>query len=78
MTSSQPGSGTNANVYLILHGRDSHSDKIWLDNGQRTFLSGQTDRFEVNTSRSFSPLEAVTVGHDNSGPSPGWFLNEVL
>lgn len=77
LTGRRPGAGTNANVYIILHDHNSHSDKIWLDNSRRSFLSGQRDTFEVKTGRLFSTLEAVTVGHDNSGPSPGWFLEQV-
>lgn len=76
-TGTCPGAGTNANVYIILHGRDSHTGKIWLDNGRRTFLPGQCDEFDVTASDRVSPIETLTVGHDNSGPGPGWFLEKV-
>ena len=76
-TGSCPGAGTNANVYMILHGRDNHTEKMWLDNGQRTFLPGQKDEFDVTTTVRVSSLESLTVGHDNSGISPGWFLDKV-
>ena len=77
LTGTCPGAGTNANVYIILHGRDNHSGKIWLDNGRRTFLPGQQDEFDIATNVRVFPLEMVTVGHDNSGPGPGWFLDKV-
>lgn len=77
LTGTRPGAGTNANVYMILHGRDKHTGKIWLDNGQRSFLPGQNDEFEITTSVQVSPLESVTIGHDNSSPGPGWFLDKV-
>ena len=76
-TGTCPGAGTNANVYVILHGRDNHTGKIWLDNGRRTLLPGQCDEFDVTASDKVSPLETLTVGHDNSGLGPGWFLDKV-
>lgn len=78
-TGDQPGAGTSANPYLILCGRDGvHSSKLILDNGRRSLSPGNTDNFRVKCSdRLLSPLETVIVGHDNSGPSPEWFLREV-
>ena len=62
----------------MLHGRDKHSEKVWLDNRQRSFLPGQKDEFDVRVSVRVSSLESITTGHDNSGVSPGWFLDKVL
>ena len=76
-TGERRGGGTSANVYLILCGRDGNSGKLKLENEHRTFLPGQTDRFEVESSRLVSPLESVVIGHDNANTSPGWFLAEV-
>ena len=78
-TGDQPGAGTSANPYIILCGRDgTHSSKLFLDNGNRSPRTGKMDTFRVKYGvRILSPLETVTVGHDNSGPSPGWFLREV-
>lgn len=78
-TGDQPGAGTSANPYVILCGKGgTHSDRLVLDNGNRSLCAGQIDHFRVKYSgRLYSPLESVTVGHDNSGPSPGWLLREV-
>ena len=78
LTGTCPGASTNANVYIVLHGLNNDTGKIWLDNGRRTFLLGQNDEFDVSSSVMVSPLEMVTVGHDNSGPGPGWFLDKVI
>ena len=77
VTSRRAGAGTSAGVYVVMCGRDEATDKLWLDNGRRSLLAGQTDMFEVRTQTLVSPVESLTTGHDNSGPSPGWFLEEV-
>lgn len=79
-TGDRPGSGTNANVYVTLHGEgvEGDSGRLWLEGGGRTLRPGQTDRFSVTSSVLLSPVEALTVGHDNSGVCPGWFLEKVV
>ena len=77
-TGNCPGAGTNTNVYITLHdGEGGDSGRIWLDNSQRSFLPGHTDTFEVISPQLLSPVEMVTVGHDNTGIGPGWFLEKV-
>ena len=76
-TGDRPGAATNANVYVVLHGREGESGKVWVESGRRSLLAGQTDKFEVHSPQLVSPLEQVTVGHDNSGVGPGWFLEQV-
>ena len=76
-TGDRLGAATNANVYVVLHGRGGESGKVWLESGQRSLLAGRTDTFEVRSPQLVSPLEQVIVGHDNSGVGPGWFLEKV-
>jgi len=76
-TGDRPGAATNANVYVVLHGRDGESGKVWLESGQRSLLAGHMDTFAVRSPRLVSPLEQVIVGHDNTGVGPGWFLEKV-
>lgn len=78
-TGDRPGGGTSAGVHVTLCGgpQSSHSGKLWLDNGQRAFLPGQSDVFVLTSPALVSPLESLTIGHDSTGPSPGWFLEEV-
>ncbi len=80
ITGSRPGAGTNANVYVTLHGEGGRGDSgtLWLDGGGRTLRPGQTDSFSVTSPTLVSPLEMVTVGHDNSGVCPGWFLEGLV
>ncbi len=78
-TGDRPGGGTSAGVHMTLCGgpQSGYSSKLWLDNGQRAFLPGQSDVFVVTSPTLVSPLESLTIGHDSTGPSPGWFLEEV-
>lgn len=78
VTGDRPGAGTSAGVYVLLCGKDGDcGEQLWLDNGHRTLLPGNIDSFDVRTPRLVSPVDSLTIGHDNSGPSPGWFLEEV-
>ena len=79
LTGDRPGAGTSAGAYVVLCGgkQAGNSGKVWLDNGQKALLPGQRDAFVVSSSELVSPLESLTIGHDNTGPSPGWFLEEV-
>lgn len=54
---------------------EENSGKIWLDNGK--FDRGRTDIFNVEVAKTLSPLSKVEIGHDNSGPGPGWYLDRV-
>ena len=76
-TGNRPGAGTNANVYVVVHGGGGDSGRVWLESGQRTLLPGHTDTFEIRSPALVSPAEGLTVGHDNSGIGPGWFLEKV-
>ena len=74
------GGGTNAKVYVILHGGKEgavNSGKLWVQNGQNNFERGKTDLFEVECGVELSPFHHVSVGHDNSGVAPGWFCEKV-
>ena len=77
-TGRRPGAGTSANVHIVLCDKDGRdSGKLQLENQHRTLAPGQTDCFEVTTSKLLSPVESVSIGQDNTGASPGWFLEEV-
>lgn len=68
--------GTSARVYIILHGGEKGAEtsgKIWLEKGK--FDRGMTDIFNVNVLRMLSPVSCVDIGHDDSGPASGWFLD---
>ena len=75
------GSGTDANVFVILFGGkdgETNSGKLFLeDDSKNNFERGKTDIFCVECTEQFSPLHHLRIGHDNSGPSSGWYLEKV-
>ena len=78
VTSDQANAATSARVYVIMYGGkngEENSGKIWLENGK--FSRGRTDIFNVEVAKSLSPLSKVEVGHDDSGPGPGWHMEKV-
>ena len=77
-TGNRPGAATTANVYVILHGCHGDSGRLWLSGSSGSFASGAVDQFTVTSGvGGVGGVESVWVGHDNSGPSPGWFLKQV-
>ncbi|XP_043937953.1 lipoxygenase homology domain-containing protein 1 isoform X2 [Protopterus annectens] len=72
------GAGTNSKVHIILHGSKGlkNSGKIFLEKGE--FERGRTDTFNLEIAALLSPLSRVTIGHDNSGVSSGWFCDKVI
>ncbi|XP_074659812.1 lipoxygenase homology domain-containing protein 1-like [Tubulanus polymorphus] len=78
-TGDKPLAGTSAQVFIIMYGGKSGeetSGKIWLDTGK--FERGKTDIFNVEVAKVLSPLSRIDMGHDNSGPGAGWFLESVV
>ncbi|KAL3141352.1 hypothetical protein ABBQ32_004935 [Trebouxia sp. C0010 RCD-2024] len=83
-TGSCKAAGTSAHVLLELFGGEgvtpgAGSGVHCLEQGpyQPTpFGPGQTDVFEIRCEQLDEPV-MVRVTHDNSGPSPAWFLEEV-
>ena len=74
------GSGTTANVGLIIYGEDLCSGKIILNdsNAKKTFFArASVNTFTVSLPRSLGPIYKIKVWHDNTGNSPGWFLLDV-
>ncbi len=77
-TGDKANAETSAKVFVILYGGkngEETSGKIWLPKGR--FLKGRTDIFNVEVGQMLSPLSRIDIGHDNSGPGPGWYLDKV-
>lgn len=72
-TASDQYSGTDANVWIKIHGKNGVTG-MGLDNpGKDDFEAGSTDEFSVEGA-DVGPIEAVSVKRDNSGSHPGWKL----
>lgn len=68
--------GTNANVYITLYGKHGVSKKKQLKSKKVCFQRNQSDTFRFKTD-CIDPLVKVCIEHDNTGFSPGWFLERV-
>ncbi|XP_032223635.2 lipoxygenase homology domain-containing protein 1 isoform X2 [Nematostella vectensis] len=76
-TGSQPDAGTSANVFFQLHGDKESTEEILLkDENANLFARSGMDKFKVET-RDVGKIESLRVGHDNAGPSPEWYLEQV-
>ena len=75
------GASTSAKVFVIFYGGENGeltSGKLWILNGKSdNFERGRTDIFTVECAEELSPLHHITVGHNNTGPGAGWFLEKV-
>ncbi|KAM9810394.1 lipoxygenase homology domain-containing protein 1-like [Neosynchiropus ocellatus] len=71
--------GTDANVYAILFGGKDDTGIVNLKackNYKNKFEQGMINEFTVEAV-DLGDLEKLRIGHDNSGGSPGWFLDWV-
>ena len=76
-------SGTTAKVAVEIYGSEGSSGIVQLnldEPGVDNFLftRGNTDVFVLNLSQPLGSIQAVRIGHDNSGESPSWFLEEIV
>ena len=75
VTSDVRGASTDSKVYLILHGADEDSKKLWVEGH---FERAKTVVAQLHTDQMLSPLDELTVGIDYSGDRPEWHLDRVI
>ena len=80
-TSKKQFAGTDATVYIVLHGDTSSkkglkSSKIILNNNENNFEKGKKDEFKRDAP-NFEKLTKIQIGHDNSGAASAWHLDRV-
>ncbi|XP_068093489.1 oxygen-regulated protein 1 isoform X2 [Hyperolius riggenbachi] len=76
-TGNFPNAGTDATVFLYVYGEDSDSGPIMLGSGSdQLFNVNSADTFQVNLKDLHKPYK-IRIGHDNSGDSPEWYLEEI-
>jgi hypothetical protein len=68
--------GTDANVYITIHGSKGNSSRLLLDNNANNFEKGDIDTFPL-TLADLGELKTITIEHDNTGHKPGWYLEWV-
>ncbi|XP_067399539.1 polycystin-1-like protein 3 [Emydura macquarii macquarii] len=73
------GAATTAKVVLRLYGTEGWSEPHCLrDPHKPVFERGGLDVFLVTTQRSLGELHSIRLWHDNSGPSPSWYVRRVV
>ncbi|XP_029436484.1 lipoxygenase homology domain-containing protein 1 [Rhinatrema bivittatum] len=78
-TGDKKNSGTDANVFLILYGAIDDTGFVNLKaskTNKNKYERGKTDVFTVEAV-NIGELKKLKIGHDNTGNSPGWFLDWV-
>ena len=68
---------------MEIYGSEGSSGIVQLNLDERgmdnfLFTRGNTDVFVLSLSQSLGTIQAVRIGHDNSGESPSWFLEEIV
>jgi len=75
-TGDRDDAGTDASVYIRLHGEIGHTPATELDTSADDFLRNKVDTFTI-TLPDVGTLTSLDVWHDNSGSGPGWYLDEI-
>uniref|UniRef100_A0A3Q2V469 Lipoxygenase homology PLAT domains 1a n=1 Tax=Haplochromis burtoni TaxID=8153 RepID=A0A3Q2V469_HAPBU len=81
-TSDVFGAGTDADVFIILYGRDAvctQQKSLCVNKRERRmyFERGAEDMFIVELEDVGDVIEKIRIGHDNRGVNPGWHLDRV-
>ncbi|XP_075255415.1 lipoxygenase homology domain-containing protein 1-like isoform X2 [Convolutriloba macropyga] len=77
-TGNVKGSGTDANVFISLHGSLGSTEQYTLNKlKSKPFKKASEDDFILDCDKCVGVLERVQIGHDNSGLAPGWFLDTL-
>lgn len=75
-TSDMPAAGTDADVFVTLHGQQGTSPRIKLPSRPEDFLHGGEDTFRMEL-QALGDIVKLTVGHNNRGHNPGWHLDHA-
>jgi hypothetical protein len=76
-TGDYSGAGTNADVRIDIRGSAETEWNVLLDNPSNDdFERAHIDNFKL-LAVDLGNLESVTIGHDNTGDDPGWYLDYV-
>ncbi|XP_021373395.1 lipoxygenase homology domain-containing protein 1-like isoform X2 [Mizuhopecten yessoensis] len=80
-TGSQLSSGSTADVFVCMHGQRGDTGRRKLVKSETTdsavFQQGTMDVFHIEAV-SLGELKKITIGHNNKGDDPGWFLDKVV
>jgi lipoxygenase homology domain-containing protein 1 len=77
-TGSKIGSGTDANVFIIIYGENTKTEKIPLkkDSGD-PFEKGKTDIIKMK-GLNVGEIKKINISHDGKSIGDGWYLEQIL
>ena len=75
-TSDKPAAGTDADVFVTIHGAKGSSPRIKLPSSPEDFLRGNQDTFRMEL-KALGDVVRLSVGHNNKGRHPGWYLDHA-
>ena len=75
-TSDKPAAGTDADVFVTVHGAQGSSPRIKLPSRPEDFLRGNQDTFTMEL-KALGDIVRLSVGHNNRGRNPGWHLDHA-
>jgi len=79
VTGSKLGSGTDANVFLIIYGDKGETDKLHLTKqigNDKLFEKDQTDVFTIKA-LNVGEVKKINISHDGKGMGAGWFVETI-
>ena len=72
----------NSKVAIEIFGAEDRTGILYLNieatSGGPLFNRGASDSFLLNVEKPLGWIRGVRIGHDNSGSSPSWFLEDVV
>ncbi|EUB61656.1 Lipoxygenasey domain-containing protein [Echinococcus granulosus] len=72
------GGGTSAQVYLTLIGEKSESGEFIFPNSKGLVFAKDREAVFKVEAIGLGEVRKIRLRHDNSGPSPDWYLQEVI
>ena len=74
--------GTTAKVAMEIYGSEDNTGIIYLNieaaSHESLFNRGSSQVFLVTVEKPLGCVHTVRIGHDNSGISPSWFLEDLI
>ncbi|VDI25718.1 Hypothetical predicted protein [Mytilus galloprovincialis] len=77
-TGDKKGAGTDANVYIILHGKGPQTSKYNLDTFfKNDFERGSIDDYTVDSDVNIPEVQRIELWRDNCGLFSNWYLDWI-
>lgn len=76
-TGDRLNAGTDADVFITLHGTRGSSQEFELQGAENDFERNKLGIYRVATKQDIGDLTNITIRHNNYWPLAGWFLDSV-